>query len=276
MSKAKSSEEKSGDSIIITGNKAERNAINYLILALAKDDARPILEGIFVDGPNSVASNGYVLHLVPTPKCLKPFDGKVIKVNKPTIIKGAKASDEKYFVADAEIVPGDFPDYTKITKVNHANFQIGVDLGLLRNAIDKFIPRSPLSSFGLITLQEPYSPIIIQSSSPERHAGFGNRRRRKGGKIASKDVHDDAYISQRLAVVMPMHEGAERLNPFLSEPDSENASLSYSPVASQRREVETLLGMIKEAFPFYLDMSGEHREFAAQVIRVQREFDLDT
>jgi len=260
-------------SVLITGNKAERNAINYLILAVTKDKTRPILGGVFVDGPNAMAANGFVLHIVPTPKCLKPFDGKVVKLGKLTIIKGAKASDEKYFVATAEVVEGDFPDYTKIARINHANFQIGVDLGLLRNAIDKNIPRSPLSSFGLITLQEPYSPIIIQSSTPERHPGFGRRRKRKGNKIADEDIHDDAYMAQRLAVVLPMHEAARKLNPFLS--DSENGDLTYSPVASQRREVETLLDMINDAFPHYLELSGEHKEFAAQVIKVRRKFALD-
>ena len=217
------SEIKEREKLSFTGTRYDKEAIDYLNLAVSDDKERPVLMGIFIDGATAVSANGFVMHIVPTPECLKPFDGKILKLDKLAVTKNSLYSSPTYFTGAGEVIEGQFPDYRSIAAFGNAHFQIGLNLKLLRNAIDKSMGRHPLSEMGIITIQEPYSPITVQTSTPERHNYFGGRHKMPKDKAA-----EIAYSRQRMAVIMPMHETKKRDNPFLSS--EESLDKTYNPM----------------------------------------------
>ena len=96
---------------ILTGPSEDARTLKWLQLAATKPKDRATLSGVYVDGPVTVATDGFRLHVSPTPETLTDHQGEIIA---PTGGKWPSASGKAPFVATAEAVDANFPRYHRV------------------------------------------------------------------------------------------------------------------------------------------------------------------
>lgn len=102
--------------MILTGPAEDAKTLKWLQLAASSDNTRPSLTGVYVDGPVTVSTDGFRLHVAPTPETLQDHQGEIIS---PTGGKWPSASGKAPFVATAEAVDANFPRYQNIVEDAH-------------------------------------------------------------------------------------------------------------------------------------------------------------
>ncbi|KKL89531.1 hypothetical protein LCGC14_1913790 [marine sediment metagenome] len=152
--------------MLVKGDKKFSRLIRWLQNMASSDAGRPVLNGIHIDGDQTMVTNGYRLVVIDTPKELQNLG--------PATIEGKVPAGE--FESEFTNIEGKYPDFNTIYPNGVAQAVVDVDARLLRELLDG-LSGTP-SSVSLV-LYGPNRPIEL----------FG----------ATRDDRD-AYM-----VLMPMH-----------------------------------------------------------------------
>jgi len=104
-------------------SKEECKEVKWCQIAASKDQARPILNGLFIDSKKTIGCDGFRIHSIETPAALYDYDDKVIKPVSTITVKPQ--------IQEIEEVPGTFPDYKIIIPTDEPVFKIAIDKKLL-------------------------------------------------------------------------------------------------------------------------------------------------
>ena len=100
--------------MILTGPSEDARTLKWLQLAATKPEDRATLSGVFVDGAVTVATDGFRLHVSPTPETLADHQGEIIA---PTGGKWPSAGNKSTpYVATAEVVDANYPNYRRVVE----------------------------------------------------------------------------------------------------------------------------------------------------------------
>jgi hypothetical protein len=119
--------------ITIKPNKEETKLINWLNKARSTDPARDTLSSIQVKNGVTVAVDGYRMHFIPTPDCIKE-----LKLPEPTAIKQVTKSLHAETLAEFDTPPNNFPDIDQVMPRGESCFKIGVNPKFLIDALSGF------------------------------------------------------------------------------------------------------------------------------------------
>ena len=100
--------------MILTGPSEDARTLKWLQLAATRPEDRATLSGVFVDGAVTVATDGFRLHVSPTPETLADHQGEIIA---PTGGKWPSAGNKSTpYVATAEVVDANYPNYRRVVE----------------------------------------------------------------------------------------------------------------------------------------------------------------
>ena len=163
--------------LVIKGDKEQSKVLRWLKLGASKDDARPALTGIKIDGDAAITADGFRMHMAPTPPCVIDHDGKILAGKVPS-------GD---FLTELETVESIFPDYRQIIPDSElVKFEITVNSKYLVDAVKGM--GADCDNRCVLQFYGPHQPMVI--IDPSKH-------------------------NPKKAVIMPMHarEGAEYWDP---------------------------------------------------------------
>jgi hypothetical protein len=152
------------DTIEIIPDLKEVIDINWLLAAACKDKDRPVILCLHVrENGTTEAVDGYTLHQVRTPACLRKYEGKLLLPEK---WKATSGKPFRFHILDDVYR---FPNTDMIMPQNHEiRFQIQLDPRMLTNAIQGFTGRSnnydlqtKLRSKVTLNFIGPTQPILI-------------------------------------------------------------------------------------------------------------------
>jgi hypothetical protein len=146
---------------IIKGTKIEAACLRWLKNEIASDDkdSRESLHTLHVEQDVTVACNGYILGVIPTPECLVELAGKNVDGAIPS-------GDKNGFLADLETKDVHFPDYETLAKKDTAKpevISIILDSDLLRS----FLAGLPKESGVLFTIRADDQAVELATQDTE-------------------------------------------------------------------------------------------------------------
>jgi hypothetical protein len=119
--------------ITIKPNKAEVKLLNWLNKAKCTDPMRDTLNSIQVKNGTTVAVDGYRMHFIPTPECLKGI------FKNPTAIKQVNKSLHADTLAEFDdTLANNYPDIDQVLPRGESCFRIGVNPKFLIDALSGF------------------------------------------------------------------------------------------------------------------------------------------
>jgi hypothetical protein len=150
---------------IITRSKDDAVTLRWLQKATAQNDGRPTLSGVCRSNGKAVSSDGFRLHITPTPDVLDPLpDGTILKINDGRALH--KTAGRVY---PTEQIEGTFPDWEQIVPEDDPNLVIAFNPKYLREAID--LPQ-PAGSTDMVVLKfyTSQTPAVIQDMNGTHQA----------------------------------------------------------------------------------------------------------
>ena len=103
------------DPILALGQPDDAKTLRWLALGTSPDEARPTLTGLKVSNGLTAATDGFRLHVAPTPATLDGLQGEIVRpqaVQWPT----AASKAQSYAVPVVKLVGYNFPNYEAIVK----------------------------------------------------------------------------------------------------------------------------------------------------------------
>ena len=140
--------------MIVHGTKEESKEIRWIQKAAARDTSRPILTAVFCNGDMVATADGYRMHAIPKPECLKDVHG-AIHAKVP-------AGD---FVAETSEQDGTIPDLAVVMPSNEPVCAIAVKAEYLREALEG-------QESVVLDIRQPHDPIEILSTSQCEHPRY--------------------------------------------------------------------------------------------------------
>lgn len=92
------------DPTFVHGPREDAKPLRWLALATSTDKTRPGITGIHIDGGLTMATDGFRLHVAPTPATVAPLEGQIIRAKWPAMPQGAD------YAAHVEIVDDTYPN----------------------------------------------------------------------------------------------------------------------------------------------------------------------
>ena len=135
--------------LTIKPNKEETKLLNWLNKARSTDPMRDTLSSIQVKNGVTVATDGYRMHFIPTPECLKELN-----LAKDTAIKQVSKSLHADTLAEFDTPPQNYPDIDQVMPRGEPCFTIGADAKYLIDALSGFSGKVVLTFY---STREPFT-----------------------------------------------------------------------------------------------------------------------
>jgi len=141
--------------ITIKPNKEETKLLNWLNKARSTDPMRDTLSSIQVKNGVTVAVDGYRIHFIPTPECIKELN-----LAKDTVIKQVSKSLHADTLAEFDTPPQNYPDIDQVMPRGKTCFTIGADAKYLIDALSGFSGKVVLTFY---STREPFTVTSLDN-----------------------------------------------------------------------------------------------------------------
>jgi len=141
--------------ITIKPNKEETKLLNWLNKARSTDPMRDTLSSIQVKNGVTVAVDGYRIHFIPTPDCLKELN-----LAEPTAIKQVSKSLHADTLVEFDTPPQNYPDIDQVMPRGKTCFTIGADAKYLIDALSGFSGKVVLTFY---STREPFTVTSLDN-----------------------------------------------------------------------------------------------------------------
>jgi hypothetical protein len=150
---------------LITRTKEDAVTLRWLQKATAQNDGRPTLSGVCKSNGKAVSSDGFRLHIAPTPEVLDELpDGSILRINDGRTIH--KTANRVY---PTEAIDGNFPDWEAIMPKDPPNLIIAFNPQYLREAIE--LPQSKVDAdMVVLRFYTSQQPAVIQDMAGTHQA----------------------------------------------------------------------------------------------------------
>lgn len=137
--------------------------LKFLLEAVSTDDARPVLQSIFVDAEKgrAVSADGFRLHMANIPECLEEYPNHLVRFTQAPKIGMVIVEIQESGAKDKFGITNKFPNYDEVIKLAESNpafYEISAQSSLLVGTLHK-LP----SKFFRITFHGSNKPFKIEA-----------------------------------------------------------------------------------------------------------------
>ncbi len=140
--------------------KEEAKTVRWIQKGVSTDDTRPALCAVYIDGEKMVSTNGFRLHIAPTPEVLQEYNGKCLDLGK------VPAQD--CIIAVHEITNGSYPEYEAVIP---AQDESELEISFNSQFMIEFLQSIPKGTIVKMNLKDGNNPLVL--STEEDAPRFG-------------------------------------------------------------------------------------------------------